>query len=241
MTDHKAEVLKLMQENIDDNELGATVFACHLDWADKSTYLDPGTFDMVVAADVLYDGYGGPKLAMALDAHVAAGSECFFAFMRRSEAPLSVFATLLAMGFTLERLEDAEGRAVGDINGEAATIYADSRFVELPVEGVVEAVKGARFCRSTSIQIFRLSRSRSALRRQIWVVVDDIAGGGPLVRSGKELTSPALSRLSNGARIEEVELLENRMCFQKLSGDGPSGGWVSIAFKGRAMLTREPG
>eukprot|EP00747_Dinoflagellata_sp_TGD_P213568 gnl/TRDRNA2_/TRDRNA2_86494_c0_seq1.p1 gnl/TRDRNA2_/TRDRNA2_86494_c0~~gnl/TRDRNA2_/TRDRNA2_86494_c0_seq1.p1 ORF type:complete len:355 (-),score=65.07 gnl/TRDRNA2_/TRDRNA2_86494_c0_seq1:185-1105(-) len=71
---------------------------------------------------------------------------------------------------------------------------------------------------------------------QIWTVV---VGNGALVRVTKELTSQALEpRLASGARVLEMELVGNRLCFKKISGDGPDLGWISVMFKGAPLVKR---
>lgn len=71
----------------------------------------------------------------------------------------------------------------------------------------------------------------------LWEVVGGAAGGGILVREGEKLTSPELpSRLATGAIVRQKELKGERLCFEVLSGDGPSTGWVSLKLKGRDLV-----
>mmetsp|Transcript_37630 Transcript_37630/g.75794 ORF Transcript_37630/g.75794 Transcript_37630/m.75794 type:complete len:358 (-) Transcript_37630:150-1223(-) len=72
----------------------------------------------------------------------------------------------------------------------------------------------------------------------VWKVV---AGGdkGIVVRSGRNLNSPELPRLSKGARVEEVELFGERLHYRKLEGTGPDWGWVSLTSKGARLLRPE--
>lgn len=51
--------------------------------------------------------------------------------------------------------------------------------------------------------------------------------GGALVREGRSLTSKQISRLGLGAVVSEEELAGERVRFKKLTGTGPTSGWVS--------------
>ncbi|CAK0832980.1 unnamed protein product [Prorocentrum cordatum] len=74
-----------------------------------------------------------------------------------------------------------------------------------------------------------------------WLVVGGTGGKGILVRDGCGLGSaPQPLRLMRGARVEQVERRGDRLCFRKLSGDGPREGWVSLAARGQQLLRREP-
>lgn len=58
------------------------------------------------------------------------------------------------------------------------------------------------------------------------------------MRSGKSTSSELLpGRLAAGAIVEEVELVGERLHFKRLSGSGPSGGWISCRLKGRDLVT----
>lgn len=72
----------------------------------------------------------------------------------------------------------------------------------------------------------------------IWKVV---AGGdkGIVVRSGCHLKSPELPRVAKGARLQEVELIGERLHYRKLEGSGPDWGWVSLTSKGARLLRPE--
>ncbi|CAK9093941.1 unnamed protein product [Durusdinium trenchii] len=57
-----------------------------------------------------------------------------------------------------------------------------------------------------------------------------VVGGqekGLIVRSSAEVSSQQLGRLNYGAEVEELQLLGERLEFQKVSGDGVERGWVS--------------
>jgi len=62
-----------------------------------------------------------------------------------------------------------------------------------------------------------------------WVVTGGKKTGGILVRLGEEITSQALPEvLAFGAVVKELHLSRGRLSFEKVSGDGPSRGWVSL-------------
>lgn len=69
-----------------------------------------------------------------------------------------------------------------------------------------------------------------------WVVVGG-GGAGILVRKGKETTTEAESaKLATGAVVEELERSGARLKFKKVSGAGPTTGWVSVESSGKALL-----
>ncbi|CAE7255477.1 unnamed protein product [Symbiodinium natans] len=72
-----------------------------------------------------------------------------------------------------------------------------------------------------------------------WEVIGGGDKGGILVRSGQATSSDQLpERLSTGARVEEVELVGERLHYKLLSGTGPATGWVSISLKDKPLLQR---
>mmetsp|Transcript_83375 Transcript_83375/g.193762 ORF Transcript_83375/g.193762 Transcript_83375/m.193762 type:complete len:273 (+) Transcript_83375:58-876(+) len=73
---------------------------------------------------------------------------------------------------------------------------------------------------------------------EIWEVVGGQERGGIIVRTGYHTNSPqAGERLSHGAVVRQLELQGDRLCFQRLSGTGPSSGWVTVSLgKGRILL-----
>jgi len=74
---------------------------------------------------------------------------------------------------------------------------------------------------------------------QLWVVVGGAAAGGIVVRKDKEVQSKELQfRLQYGARVEELEIVGERLHYRRLLGDGPDFGWVSISVKGTRLLTK---
>lgn len=73
-----------------------------------------------------------------------------------------------------------------------------------------------------------------------WEVIGGAGKGGILVRKGLELTSESLEeRLSTGAVIQEISLHGDRLHFRKVSGAGPSEGWISTKLKDKALAIRK--
>mmetsp|Transcript_126599 Transcript_126599/g.394115 ORF Transcript_126599/g.394115 Transcript_126599/m.394115 type:complete len:193 (+) Transcript_126599:140-718(+) len=70
---------------------------------------------------------------------------------------------------------------------------------------------------------------------QVWQVVGGGDKGGIIVRAGKETQSDALDRISTGAFVLKLELEEERLHYEKLTGTGPQQGWVGIKFKGKDL------
>ncbi|CAE7211855.1 STIP1 [Symbiodinium natans] len=74
---------------------------------------------------------------------------------------------------------------------------------------------------------------------QLWEVVGGVDKGGILVRAGKELTSREEDgRLSTGALVRQEELIGERLRYTRLTGSGPSSGWVSLKVKDKPMLMK---
>jgi len=74
---------------------------------------------------------------------------------------------------------------------------------------------------------------------QVWEVVGGEATGGIMVRVGKDLKSKeAPLRLATGALIRQVELVGERLSFERLSGAGPSTGWVSLKVKDKELVVK---
>lgn len=70
---------------------------------------------------------------------------------------------------------------------------------------------------------------RESKTRQEWIVVGGHDTGGLIVRSGESLQSQAVTtRLSFGARVKCLQVSGKRLHFQKLQGQGPAHGWVSL-------------
>jgi len=64
---------------------------------------------------------------------------------------------------------------------------------------------------------------------QLWRVVGGIESDGVIVRQGPSLNSKALEeRLSTRTEVVELEIRGSRLHYQKVRGEGPEEGWVSI-------------
>eukprot|EP00440_Ansanella_granifera_P058202 gb/GFBE01063086.1/.p1 GENE.gb/GFBE01063086.1/~~gb/GFBE01063086.1/.p1 ORF type:complete len:334 (+),score=61.30 gb/GFBE01063086.1/:1-1002(+) len=71
----------------------------------------------------------------------------------------------------------------------------------------------------------------------VWEVVGGRDKGGVLVREGSQLSSAQCTeRLSTGSVVRQIELMGDRLHFQRLSGTGPETGWVSIRLKDKELL-----
>mmetsp|Transcript_29512 Transcript_29512/g.53734 ORF Transcript_29512/g.53734 Transcript_29512/m.53734 type:complete len:487 (+) Transcript_29512:60-1520(+) len=360
LTDNQTQSLWLSQQNIERNKLQERASVELLDWLNPVTYLvgaPPGStfrppneavhFDLIVAADCLYDVTAERPLATTLAAHVIEGSQTkvLVAFKRRKDLSTGkgFFEMLSNLGFHIQRLEDAEGQAVGGKFNVSS--YTGGRMVSLPADAgnAGSAVENARLHpEGDGVQIFllrrplrlysvigswcdwkewsELRRSGSAVGRRtiqvtggelvefqvgiecdwhqvlyplkaddgetvcagpgtahginwkmqvpdgvklcevcidanavprcriywefledppVWMVATDLARGAVLVRSACELTSSVVGQLSQGARVEEVQLEGNRMQYRKLEGEGPEEGWVTLTVKGKDLLRRE--
>jgi len=75
----------------------------------------------------------------------------------------------------------------------------------------------------------------------IWVVVGGASSGGIIVKRGKSLKSAELKfRLVYGARLEQLQLVGDRLHYKRVQGDGPDYGWVSLSYKGMPLLVKVP-
>jgi len=169
ITDCEPSVLSLIDRNIQANALGTHVSLRRLDFGDASTYLEPSAFDLVVAADVLYEDDHAQQLALALQAHMpaGAGAEALLAAAHRPEDTPGFFEAAYGLGFRVERLEDGSGHVVGCAKGHAAEVYAGSRFVVLHPGRAADAIRQAVPCPGMPIiQIFRLTRPLLAVLGQ---------------------------------------------------------------------------
>lgn len=87
-------------------------------------------------------------------------------------------------------------------------------------------------CRS----LLNLHACVSAMAR-VWEVVGGVDKGGVLVRDGKDLSSLQLqTRLSTGATVEEIDLVEGRLHFRRVAGSGPTEGWISVSVSGKPLV-----
>lgn len=72
-----------------------------------------------------------------------------------------------------------------------------------------------------------------------WIVVGGVSSGGIVVRRGEGTKTEELGRVGTGARLLEKELVGERLHYQRLSGDGPAEGWVSLKFKATPLVERQ--
>eukprot|EP00404_Azadinium_spinosum_P061974 CAMPEP_0180700756 /NCGR_PEP_ID=MMETSP1038_2-20121128/5244_1 /TAXON_ID=632150 /ORGANISM="Azadinium spinosum, Strain 3D9" /LENGTH=379 /DNA_ID=CAMNT_0022732447 /DNA_START=66 /DNA_END=1205 /DNA_ORIENTATION=+ len=71
-------------------------------------------------------------------------------------------------------------------------------------------------------------RTLFAANEPLWIVVGGFACGGLLVRRGCSLTSRRIPyKLCHAAIIQELELRDGRLHYQRIRGDGPDFGWIS--------------
>jgi len=79
-----------------------------------------------------------------------------------------------------------------------------------------------------------------AMSGQLWEVVGGAGKGGIVVRDGQDTASTLLDeRLSTGALVRELALEGERLHFERLEGNGPLSGWVSLRLKdGKDLVVR---
>lgn len=74
---------------------------------------------------------------------------------------------------------------------------------------------------------------------KVWQVVGGKKDGGIKVRAGKEKDSQEEpERLSCDAFVKQLELDGERLFYERLSGEGPYYGWVSLKFKDKDLLVK---
>jgi len=73
---------------------------------------------------------------------------------------------------------------------------------------------------------------------QMWEVVGGASRGGVIVRLGREISSKSTGRLSCGALVRQLDLLDGRLHYERVTGEGPSSGWVSVSVSDKALLAR---
>eukprot|EP00439_Symbiodinium_sp_Y106_P034919 s6497_g4.t1 len=103
--------------------------------------------------------------------------------------------------------------------------------VGLRLQAVFEEASSDTTSRSLAVS------SPSAQTDKLWKVVGGNTSG-VLVREGCPLTSTELGRLSTGSLVQEIEIISDRLHYQKLSGDGPAHGWMSLRLKGKDLVAR---
>ena len=102
-TDWAPECIELVERNAEAN--GLTVDASVLDWK-KPTGLDAESYDLVLAADVLYEERNAELLVRLLDNVVAAAGAALVADPGRRHAP-AFFEQAQAEGWSLKRTSSA--------------------------------------------------------------------------------------------------------------------------------------
>merc|ERR1711907_815588 len=87
-------------------------------------------------------------------------------------------------------------------------------------------------------QVVQLKRSKgTGATGRRWVVVGGANTGGINVQSGSQVLSEDLEeRLATGAMIEQIDMQDGKVLFQKINGDGPMCGWATVAFDGAPLL-----
>eukprot|EP00930_Biecheleria_cincta_P056174 TRINITY_DN42344_c0_g1_i1.p1 TRINITY_DN42344_c0_g1~~TRINITY_DN42344_c0_g1_i1.p1 ORF type:complete len:1140 (+),score=179.59 TRINITY_DN42344_c0_g1_i1:61-3480(+) len=74
---------------------------------------------------------------------------------------------------------------------------------------------------------------------EIWEVHGGSHPDGLLVRTSEELSSHLLpNRLARGSRVKQLQLRGIRLHFERISGDGPEEGWVSLKSSGKDLLRK---
>eukprot|EP00435_Cladocopium_sp_Y103_P030429 s4433_g7.t1 len=168
ITDNEPELVTLMAKNIEANQLSHCVQSCQLDWADGSTFMQQMP-DIVVAADVLYEG-DGSIFCHALSQHLREGGEAYVANHhnpQKCQATLGFIRSAISMGLRLERLEDPDGFALGTLHASAAPFGGNFQPLEGSADAICNLVRDAKFHEPDlspmeHIQIFRLSKSMGA-------------------------------------------------------------------------------
>mmetsp|Transcript_73908 Transcript_73908/g.130569 ORF Transcript_73908/g.130569 Transcript_73908/m.130569 type:complete len:262 (+) Transcript_73908:52-837(+) len=72
-----------------------------------------------------------------------------------------------------------------------------------------------------------------------WKVVGGADKGGIMVREGQDKKSKELDRLSHGACIEQLQLVNDRLQYKLLTGTGPASGWVSTKLNGKKLCVEQ--
>lgn len=98
--------------------------------------------------------------------------------------------------------------------------------------------------RAVASKLKELEAEAKLAARKKWEIVGGADTGGVVVRDGLDVKSPQIldpldgvtpHRLATGAVVAEVELVNDRLHFQKLKGVGPREGWISIALKDKVL------
>lgn len=171
LTDCEAKLWPTLEKNIAANALESNVRLRNLDWLDEATYLTHEDFDLVLAAEAIYQidlfGVATQKaFARALSAHLPSGlprvalvASAFRGFTTNG-ALLGFLKAATSHGLAIERLEDPLGRAAGGGDGEPLSAFNGSRFVAVEEPRFWEIATRAAFSEGNSdqVQIFRVQR-----------------------------------------------------------------------------------
>jgi hypothetical protein len=72
-----------------------------------------------------------------------------------------------------------------------------------------------------------------------WEVVGGLSSGGILVREGKSTSSKESNeRLKTGSIVRALQVLDGRLHYELLAGEGPEKGWVSTCAKGQDIMAQ---
>ncbi|CAK8990266.1 unnamed protein product [Durusdinium trenchii] len=170
ITDNEPELLLLMKKNIEANNLSDRVQTFCLDWADGKSFMQQLP-DLVVAADVLYEG-DGSMFCHALAKHLRIGAEAYVANHHNPDKCEDSKGFAIGSLRTNTRRSAFQEEAFHPLNGNADapwTQTAVSASVEPPPirklywQAICTMVRGAKFHQPDlspmeHIQIFRLSR-----------------------------------------------------------------------------------
>jgi len=75
------------------------------------------------------------------------------------------------------------------------------------------------------------------LKGATWKVIGGRSSGGIVVRKSEALNSPVLRfKLVPDAKVQVEEVVNSRLHYKRLSGDGPDFGWVSLQANGKMLL-----
>ncbi|CAJ1362070.1 unnamed protein product [Effrenium voratum] len=77
----------------------------------------------------------------------------------------------------------------------------------------------------------------------VWEIIGGGESGGILVRQGRDLKSPQeAARLATGSKVQELELVGERLRYRLETGTGPEQGWISTRISGKelAVCTEAP-
>jgi len=188
LTDGEPQVLSLLQRNIEAN-VSCTASQQLLRFGDPQTYVPQNNFQLIVAADVIYNGTDqtGTSLMETIEAHMLVDSttEVWIAYEHRPDAPLRFFSLLVEKGLRVERLEDTQGNAAAAGVGQEPSIYIGCQFVGMCSDDIPEAIRHARYSawNAKHIQLFRISTRLPGSQRTSHSELG-LAGGGHSANTG---------------------------------------------------------